>query len=488
MRCATRGGSSTRRGGALLPALVLVVMLTGLASAMFMLSLAHNREVSNAGERMRAFYQAEAGITETLARISIAERTDADAPQNVGTQDAPIRTQRGRFWCDVVDNGDGTFTATSNGAAGFARRRLQAVMSPVGGSVFDHAIFAGNSSGDPNYELRLSGSGAEADSVTGNVYSGGDVTLAGDSTVAGDLASSGAITGGSGEEGVTRPLPDIAGMDYANNNDYDVAAMFNADATWVSGSDRGGSAWQLPEDNPAHIFRKNPDDRTDEINGTAKDDFFLEDPYGPLKDFTPSYTSRQGHTVTMSGVDGAQGENANDKIYFIDGNLWVHNRPYGRMRFINQAEGVKLTFVVRGNVYFSDDVLVENSTDDGVAFIAIEDPAEADSGNIYLGDPRYGTVERIEAYLYAENNFYDINLSASGSKDVTLIGNMTAGNHVAIDRDFVESDGDVVHSQLTVQFDPRLSAGDIDLPGIPRVRGAGTGGYEVVFWREVALQ
>jgi hypothetical protein len=467
----------------------MVVMLTGLASAMFMMSLAHNREVSNAGERMRAFYQAEAGVTETLSQVAAASGSAADVPLTVGTRNDPVRTARGRFWCDVNDNGDNTFTVTSTGAAGFGRRRVQAVLSPVGGGIFDHAIFAGNDSGDPNYELTLGGNGGQADDVTGNIYSGGDVTVTGDATVTGDLASGGVITGETGEEGVHRPLPDIAGMNYATNHDYDVAAMFAADETWVTGSDRGGDAYELPESNPAHIFRKNPDDRPDEVNGTTKDDYFLEDPYGPLKDFTPSYTSNQGHTVTLSGVDGAPGPNANDKVYFIDGNLWVHNRPYGRMRFINEGpDGVKLTFVVKGNVYFSDDVLVENTADDGVAFIAIEDPGEADSGNIYLGDPRYGTVERIEAYLYAENNFYDINLSASGSKDVTLIGNMTAGNHVAIDRDHIDGNGDVTHSKLTVEFDPRLAAGDINLPGLPRMTGSGTGGFEVVFWREIALE
>ena len=36
-----------------------------------------------------------------------------------------------------------------------------------------------------------------------------------------------------------------------------------------------------------------------------------------------------------------------------------------------------------------------------------------------------------------------------------------------------------------MQFDPRLSRKDIELPGIPRVR-EGAAGYRIVFWREVA--
>ena len=38
--------------------------------------------------------------------------------------------------------------------------------------------------------------------------------------------------------------------------------------------------------------------------------------------------------------------------------------------------------------------------------------------------------------MYAENNFYDNNLDASGSAQVTVHGNMTAGNQVLINRDY----------------------------------------------------
>ena len=72
-----------------------------------------------------------------------------------------------------------------------------------------------------------------------------------------------------------------------------------------------------------------------------------------------------------------------------------------------------------------------------------------------------------------------------GSSVVTLVGNMTAGNHVAISRDYVNPDGTVEHSRLEVQFDPRVSTGAIELPGLPRPMG-GVEGYEVVYWRETS--
>jgi len=141
-----------------------------------------------------------------------------------------------------------------------------------------------------------------------------------------------------------------------------------------------------------------------------------------------------------------------------------------------------VTFVVKGNIYFSDNMFYMNKQKDGVAFIAITDDDVEDSGNIYFGDPVFGTLEHMDAFMYAENNFYDNNLSASGSAEVTVVGNMTAGNQVAINRDWGDQ-----HSKLTIEFDDRISAGELDLPGLPGVNSASEG-YVVVSWREVALQ
>ena len=120
----------------------------------------------------------------------------------------------------------------------------------------------------------------------------------------------------------------------------------------------------------------------------------------------------------------------------------------------------------------------------GVAFIAIKDESESDSGNIYLGDPRYGTLQKMQAYMYAENDFIDMNLDERGSKEVEIFGNMTAGNHVAIERHYEKSNGEVEHSKLTVNFDDRLSTGSIELPGLPQTEGR-TLGVRVAYWREV---
>jgi hypothetical protein len=52
--------------------------------------------------------------------------------------------------------------------------------------------------------------------------------------------------------------PDIEAMDYPNTADVKVPSC-----SWVRASEQtlGGKAYQVPEANPAHIFRKNPNDR-----------------------------------------------------------------------------------------------------------------------------------------------------------------------------------------------------------------------------------
>ncbi len=482
----TQPTSHARAGSALLPSLVAVIVLAGLSALIFTLSLTHSTEVGRSGRELRALYLAEAGVGEALLAVAAAVREKAPLPGEHGTPDAPIELEGGRVWTSMEDNGDDTYRVVSTGWVNGSTRSIEAVLRHAGTSVFDHAVFAGNTSGDPDYTLRFGGRGTHKDEIVGNVFSAGDVLVTGDATVDGEVLASGTVTGITGTENVTRPLPDIAGMDYEHNHDVNVAAAFAAGGAWRANA-LGGSAFQLPESEPAHIFRKNPSNRLAETSATRKDDFFLEDPYMPVLDFT-AYNGGRGHTITLAGAPGKPGRDGNQLVYYIDGNLWVHNRTFLRLRFLTQdGSGTRVTFIVKGNIYFSDDVLLQDPNKDAVAFIAIKDAAEPESGDIYFGDPRYGTLERMYAYMYAERDFHDNNLDAAGSSTVELFGNMTAGNQVSINRDFVRRDGTVAHSKLDVEFDERLSKGRVSLPGIPRVR-AGVGGFEVVFWREVGLQ
>lgn len=463
-----------RRGGALLIALIATMVCAGLAAALMSVGSSSKKEHVASTENMKALYIAEAGLS---AGVDALRR---DAIPALGDAANPIQFSTGSYWGTSVDNGDDTFTVTVYGRSNREARGLEAVLQKHGQNIYSNALFAGNSSADPAYTMKFGGTGAQGDLVDGNVYSGGNINRTGAATITGAMRATGTISGGSGETGVTQPIPDLAGMNYAVNNGVNVTAQF-ASATYASGGSYGGKAWQLPESNPAHIFRKNPSDRATNTGATTKDDYFLEDIYEPMST-SPTINPSAGAHVTLSGVGGEPGPNGNELLYYIDGNLWVHNlSAYSFTLWNSTGTPIHVTFVVKGNIYISDNIFYHDQAHDGLALIAMKDDAVTDSGNIYFGDPTFGTLEYMSAFMYAENNFYDTNLSATGSAKVTVRGNMTAGNQVRINRDYGTQ-----HSKLTVDFDPRIWDGDLTLPGIPTVTATG-GGYSVVSWREVPL-
>ena len=471
-------GRSSQRGGALLVAIAAVMVLAGMAAAMLTLSTASQRENRNAVDSVQALYVAEAGLSSAIVALQ------SGAPQdNFGTPDQPVAFSDTGFWGTSVDNGDGTRTITSFGTAEGVSRGVAAVMvdGGGGGEIYNNALFAGNSSGDPSYTLDFGGCGSSADLVDGSVYSGNNVSLACDSSVTGAIRAGGVISGAAGDEGTTQPIPDIAGMDYANNHDISVSDIFTTSGSYQY-DDAGGNAWQVPEESPAHIFRKNPSDRLGDIVSTAKDDYFLEDPYEKVKVDSNS-NGKDAYHITLSGAGGEPGAPGNNKVYYIDGNLWIHNKKtYSFKLYTPSTTGMTVTFVVKGNIYFSDNIFYKNKNKDGIAFIAINDENEPDSGNIYFGDPSFGTLEYMDAFMYAENNFYDNNLNAAGSAEVKVNGNMTAGNQVLINRDFGNK-----HSRLEVDFDERIMDGSLTLPGLPGVGGSGSGNWTMSSWHEVPV-
>ena len=467
-------------------ALIAVVVLAVMGGAVLTLSASTNRSVNHAREDLRAFYLAEAGLSEGTTIVAAAVAAGKNPPAALGTEAAPRILNGGAYWVTIEEDvALDTYRITATSEVNRARHALEAVAQKVTNSIYSHALFAGNTSGDPAYSLRLSGEGSQADDVEGDVYSGGDVDVEGDSTVNGMVRATGSITGASGDSGIIQPIPDLAGMDYASNNDVDVKAAFDAGGVYKSNA-LGGSAGELPEDDPAHIFRKNPSDRTSDTSATTKDDYFLEDPYESVR-VDSGMDGSDACEISLSGTSGNPGTNGSDKLYYIDGNLWLHNRNTFSFKMAHAAdESAVVTIVVKGNIYFSDNLFYEDDEKDAVVFIAMKDPSVPDSGNIYFGDPVFGTLEQMHAFMFAENDFYDVNLDAKGSAKVKVVGNMTAGNHVSIKRDYDTGSG-IEHSQLVVDFDPRIVHKDVEPPGLPTTHG-GESGLTMVSWREVAVR
>ena len=463
--------NESRRGSATIAALATVVAFVGVTGAFLAMSATTAQERNASGAEQRAFLAATSGLADTLARMNTE-----DADPALG---ALAKTEFGssEYWTTLVDNGDDTWTITSTGAAGNARSNLRAVVLAQSGGVFSNAVFAGNEDGDPNYVMEFGGSAGQADDIRGDVFSGGDIQVSDDATISGTPRASGFVYGAAGEDQQKQGIPDLKGMNYEANADFDVAALFAAEETnkW---DNAGGYAFQVPEDNPAHIFRKNPSDRKSEINSTAKDDYFLEDPYEKVNSDSAQDGGSDVYKFSLTGVDGESGPDSNGKVFFIDGNLWLHNKKsYSIGLNHNESDGVQITFVVKGNIYFSDNFFYSDEDDDGVVFIAMEDENVPDSGNIFLGDPEFGTLKRMNAFMYAENDFYDYNLDASGSAKVEIYGNMSAGNQVLIERDYQGS-----HTKLTVDFDERLPDGSLELPMLPTGSGTEPGAFVVQAW------
>jgi len=475
--------NSGRRGGALILVLVAVVMLAGLSLALMGITVENEQEGESSTAHLRALYAAESGIAEAVSAVNtgVMDTSGKKVLQlTFGTEGAPVELQSSTYWADAEYDGEGTVTVQSFGAAGDRARGIEVVLVRNISPIYSNAIFAGNASGDPTYSLGFGGTGSQADQIQGDVYSGGNVVVKGQAKLYDDVRVKGTITGTTGEVGVSIPPPDLAGMKYEVNHDIDVAASFGS-ATYKSNA-LGGKAWQMPESDPAHIFRKNPSDRTTDTSKTTKDDYFLEDPYESVKT-SSTVNSSSGTHITLSGQDGNPGKDGSNLVYYIDGNLWIHNPNIFSFTMWGQGgETVKATFVVKGNIYISDNIFYSDQNKDAVAFIALEDSKVADSGNIYFGDPSFGTLEHMEAFMFAENNFFDNNLSETGSAKVTVRGNMTAGNQVKITRDWGKQ-----HSKLTVQHDDRLATGKVSLPGLP---GAGVGDrpWVVATWREIGVQ
>ncbi len=458
-----------REGGSvLLAAIAIAFILAGLAASTLRIVYSVQNETQQERDDLVRRYLAESAAG--FAELDLV----AEGSGSLGSEQAPITLNGGAYWTVATRNADTTVRVDCFGAYHGGTRAISATFLDAP-DLFDNAVFAGNSSGDPNYSLNFGGTGADADAVSGDIYSGGDIAFNGTSTITGTPRAKGDITGAAGKEGQTQPLPDLAAMDYANTADVDVVADFTrATRAFYSA---GGFAWQLPASEKAHVFRKNPNDRAAEIASTTKDDFFLEDPYERCRSDSRSDGS-DPYVITLNGDTGRAGGDGNGLVYYIDGNLWIHNKNTMSLQ-IEGLGSLGITIVVRGNIYISDNIFYEDKDRDGLALIAMADPSVNDSGNIYFGDPVFGTLEHMSAYMYAENNFFDTNLSASGSARVSVDGMMSAGNQVAINRDFRGR-----HSRLTVNYDSRVRDGRLRLPGLP----SSSSGGEVTFlgWQHMA--
>ncbi len=265
----------------------------------------------------------------------------------------------------------------------------------------------------------------------------------------------------------------------------------------VTASDYGTAKAITDSSRPEHIFVRNPPTSgsttsggktisgrtytyTYATNGARIDDYFLEDPaYSGYNSSTAP--SIDGSTETRSMYINVTAA-GNDLLYYVDGNLFIHNPNVYSMRFLRP--GTHITIVANGNITISDEFYynasypagltpddmnstVVQSPSDALCLIALKNQnAPTNSGNIYIGDAQFGTGGSIHALLYAENNFVDNNLNTASQPYISIFGNMTAGNQVRINR------SGSYRTRLDVTLDERIRSGTVIVPGLPHPLGS----------------
>jgi len=448
----------------------------------------------------RAFYAAEAGMAQLSTKLYNQEFEDIT--------DTALGEANFKVDLDFDVNPP---VAVSTGTAGLEVKKIMVELSFLA-PPYENAVYAGNVAGAKwDFSLRGQGdpkvagmSGREVggkDIVNGNIFVNGDASLYEESIVnpsplgnfKGDIDSTGktkvldsaSVSGTITDGASAKPQSDLVNMNYAVNNTHNVSKIF---------ADAGVSYGYLPSDNELYdVMVKNPTNRSGECNTTAGDDYFLE----------PSKVDNKGAQYKDAKTPLSLGEN---RIYYVEGDLWVHSpSTYGFL-----VDG-QVTFVVTGDIHISDNLKYadDESLLGLIALGEYNDSGELISGgNIFFGDPRFGTMSTASAFMFAADSFlYNTDAisrsSAEPTSGISIYGNLNALNQVSIQRDWYTKGGKAMsaffdstigesgawvdsetgetltakeisslrHYQMEVTYDDRIRNPETQPPGLPIAEG-----------------
>jgi hypothetical protein len=449
-------------------------------------------------DKIKAFYLAEAGLAKLQEILQKPIVGDLDEVIEESIEGGSFRV--------VIDTSSSPCYVISTGTSGSIKKRIRAQANFLA-PPFESAVFAMNNTGTP-YIFQLRGTGNPArtgnkekggkDIINGNIFVDGDAYLYEQSSINpapapnpwglhGDIGATGSVfvsgtayVAGSITQNAEEPLSfDIRDMDYANNNTHNVSQIF---------ADAGVSSGHLPAGNPLRdIFVKNPSDRAAECATTPGDDFFFEPSTGFIEG--DDWTAK---TPLHAGTD---------RIYYIDGDFWVHSR---NDTFGFNMDG-KVTIVVTGNIHISDNLkYADDSSMLGLVALGKYDSSGnlISGGNIYFGDPAYGTMYIFSAMMFAAHDFLFNTSATNGSmleplSGFIVTGSLSAMDKVSINRDWYTNTGKarpayyntstnkwvdtetgaelttaqintLRHYQMIVNYDSRVRNQDTQPPGLPR--------------------
>lgn len=125
-----------RRGSALVASLMVVVVVAGLGVCMLRMHNSVSRRQSQAIDRKRAFYVAEAGLSEAFLAVSQGKSG------NVASEDLPASFGDGVYWVSAEEGAGGTVALTSTGLVGGGRFALTVTLRSQLDPVASRGIFA----------------------------------------------------------------------------------------------------------------------------------------------------------------------------------------------------------------------------------------------------------------------------------------------------------------------------------------------------------
>ncbi len=427
--------SKTEKGIVLVAVAVVTLIFTLLGFSLLNMVSNEIILVRNDVDKTRAFYLAEAGVEKFTTNLNKGKFV------SIGE----TMLGKGGYHVDFYPDEDPPY-AVATGTAGIQEKRIKVTVSFLA-PPYECGIYAGGMGGT-GWTLMLRGEGnpqpigmsgevGGRDIVNGNVYADGDVALYQESSVNpapwpndfglnGDVSATGdidvndsaTISGDANDHIEPKEDPDLVGMNYAVNNTHNVTQIF---------ADAGVTKGKLPFENELRdVFQINPGNMTSECASTPGDDYFL----------TPSFLSGSGGTWKTAPTPLDVGE---DRVYYIDGDLWIHSKS----TFGFKVEG-KSTIVVTGNIHISDNTEYADASS-MLGLVALgkydEDGDLISGGNVYFGDPVYGTLYTCSAMMFAANNFlYNTTaidtFSAEPQSGFTVNGNISALNRVSIERDW----------------------------------------------------
>ncbi len=445
--------------GFILPLIVLLTIIFAILGIAVLRMAEHEATLTRIDmDKTRAFYLAEAGLAKLSEALQVATATNSP-------QDLQGTTEEGSYYVTIDTNGTDSY-AISTGTYGSVQKSVRVKLIFLA-APFENAVYAMNESGlSWAFQLRGTGNPVRSgntekggkDIINGNIFLNGDAYFYEESSVnpapapnlwqlQGDVGATGNInvlgsayiSGSTDSHAEMPPAFDIRDMDYANNNTHNVAQIFQ---------DAGVSSGYLPSGNPLrNIFVKNPGDRVAECGSTSGDDFFLE----------PSTGFDEGNAWTAKTPINV-GAN---RVYYIDGDLWVHSKNY---TFGFNLQGTA-TIVVTGNVHLCDNLKYADETSMlGIVALGKYDSwgERTSGGNIYFGDPSFGTLYFTAGMMFAANDFLFNTDSTNGqllepATGFTVNGSFSAANHVSIERDWYTRTSGWTSTQRPARFKPETN-------------------------------